>query len=139
MSEPPFQVEGIDHVLLVVDDMAKALAFYGDVLGCPVQTRLPQFAMMQLRAGNALVDLVDISTPEGAWAKTPENGRNMDHLCLAVDRFPEAELRGHLAAHGVAIVEEGQRGGAAGIGPSFYVRDPAGNTIEIKGPPTAGN
>jgi catechol 2,3-dioxygenase-like lactoylglutathione lyase family enzyme len=138
MTEPPFRVEGIDHVLLTVDDMAKALEFYGAVLGCPVQTRLPQFAMMQLRAGDALVDLVDISTPEGAWARTAERGRNMDHLCLAVDRFPEAELRAHLAAHGVEIVEEGQRSGARGVGPSFYVRDPAGNTVEIKGPPTAG-
>ena len=43
-------------------------------------------------------------------------------------------MRAHLAAHGIAIVEEGIRYGARGEGMSFYVKDPAGNTIELKGP-----
>jgi hypothetical protein len=31
-------------------------------------------------------------------------------------------------------VEEGQRYGADGTGFSLYVRDPEGNTVELKGP-----
>ncbi len=29
-----------------------------------------------------------------------------------------------------------QRYGAGGNGPSMYIRDPDGNTVELKGPPT---
>ena len=43
-------------------------------------------------------------------------------------------MRGHLAAHDVAIVEEGIRTGARGDGLSFYIEDPFGNVIELKGP-----
>ena len=46
----------------------------------------------------------------------------------------EAAMRAHLAAHDVAIVEEGIRFGARGDGLSFYVADPFGNVIELKRP-----
>lgn len=131
---PPFRLEGIDHVVLLVDGMAEAEHFYRAVIGCSVERALPEHAMLQLRAGAALIDLVDISREEGAWAR-PEaaGGRNLDHVCLATGPWDEAGLRAHLAAHGVEIVEEGIRFGARGDGLSFYVRDPAGNTIELKG------
>ena len=59
----------------------------------------------------------------------------MDHVCIATGPWDEAAMRAHLAAHGVEIVEEGIRGGARGDGLSFYVRDPSGNQLELKGPP----
>jgi catechol 2,3-dioxygenase-like lactoylglutathione lyase family enzyme len=135
-SSPPFALEGVDHVVLLVDSMAEARSFYCDVIGCTVEDALPQYSMLQLRAGASLIDLVDISAEEGAWGR-PEvaGGRNMDHFCLATGPWDEAALRAHLAAHGVAIVEEGIRSGARGEGLSFYVKDPSGNVIELKGPP----
>lgn len=136
MTAPPFALEGIDHVVLLVDDMQAASRFYREVLGCPVEEALPQYGMLQLRAGAALIDLVDISGEEGAWARPPApDGRNMDHVCIATGRWDEAAMRAHLAAHDVAILEEGIRGGARGDGLSFYVKDPAGNVLELKGPP----
>ena len=81
--------------------------------------------MLQLRAGAALIDLVDIAAEEGAWARPPAaGGRNMDHVCLATGPWDEAAMRAHLAAHDVAIVEEGIRYGARGDGLSFYVSGP---------------
>lgn len=131
----PYALEGIDHVVLLVDDMAEARAFYCEVIGCTVDRALPEYGMLQLRAGAALIDLVDIASEEGAWARPPAaGGRNMDHVCLATGPWDETALRGHLAAHEVEIVEEGIRYGARGDGHSFYVRDPSGNTIELKGP-----
>ena len=62
---PPFALEGLDHVVLLVDDMAAARDFYLSVIGCTVEGALPQYGMLQLRAGAALIDLVDISGPEG--------------------------------------------------------------------------
>jgi glyoxylase I family protein len=132
---PPFALEGIDHVVLLVDGMEAARRFYCEVIGCTVDNALPQYGMLQLRAGAALIDLVDIAREEGAWARPPAaGGRNMDHVCLATGPWEEAALRAHLAAHGVEIVEEGIRYGARGDGLSFYVKDPSGNAIELKGP-----
>ncbi len=49
-------------------------------------------------------------------------------------RATEQAMRAHLARHGIAIVEEGIRYGANGDGMSFYICDPSGNQIELKGP-----
>jgi glyoxylase I family protein len=135
-ARPPFALEGIDHILLLVNGMNPAVRFYTEVLGCTVEDALPQYAMLQLRAGAALIDLVDISAPEAAWAKPPvAGGRNFDHLCLALGVHDEAALRRHLARHHVEIIEEGVHGGSRGESLSLYIRDPSGNVIELKGPP----
>jgi extradiol dioxygenase family protein len=132
----PFAVEGIDHLLMLVNDLPKALRFYCDVIGCSIEGQLPQYGMVQLRAGRALIDLVDISGDEGAWARPPvAGGRNLDHLCIALSEHHESDLRAHLESHDIAIVEEGVHGGARGESLSLYVKDPSGNTIELKGPP----
>ena len=134
-APPPFVLEGLDHVVLLVDDMDRARDFYCRVLGCTVDAALPQHAMLQLRAGASLIDLVDIGTAAGAWARPQvAGGRNMDHVCLATGPWDEAEMRAHLADNDVAIVEEGMRYGARGDGLSFYVADPFGNVIELKRP-----
>lgn len=130
----PFRLEGLDHVVLLVGDMDVARRFYCEVIGCTVDRALPQYGMLQLRAGKSLIDLVDISGDAGAWARPPvEGGRNMDHVALATGGFDPDALRAHLAAHRVGIVEEGVRYGATGDGYSIYVRDPFGNQIELKG------
>jgi glyoxylase I family protein len=131
-APPPFTLKGLDHVLLLVEHMPRALAFYRDVLGCTVANALPQFGMLELTAGASMLDLVDIADPAGAWAKPDApGGRNMDHLCLALGRCDTADLRRHLAAHGIAITEEREERGSSF---SLYVRDPSGNTIELKAP-----
>jgi catechol 2,3-dioxygenase-like lactoylglutathione lyase family enzyme len=137
-ASPPFALDGIDHVVLLVHDMAVAKTFYLDVIGCTVENALPQYGMVQLRAGASLIDLVDISGEPGAWARPPApGGRNVDHVCLATGPWDEAAMRDHLAAHGVAIIEEGVNNGARGESLSFYVKDPSGNVIELTGPPEA--
>jgi glyoxylase I family protein len=135
----PFALAGIDHVVLLVEDMDEATRFYTEVLGCPVDNDLPQYAMRQLRAGAALIDLVDIRAPEGAWAR-PEvpGGRNVDHVALGLGPADPEAVRRHLAEHGVDIIEEGDRIGALGDTLSFYIRDPAGNQIELSFPPASG-
>jgi catechol 2,3-dioxygenase-like lactoylglutathione lyase family enzyme len=69
---PPFALEGIDHILLLVRGMGEALGFYCGVLGCHIESEIPEFGMAQLRAGSALIDLVDIDTSQGNWAR-PES------------------------------------------------------------------
>ena len=135
MSHPPFKLEGIDHVVLLVRDMAEARQFYEQVIGCTVDRELPAFGMLQLRAGAALIDLVDIGSEAGDWGRPEiDGGRNMDHLCISIAKRDDQAMRAHLARHGVAIVEEGIRYGARGDGMSFYIRDPSDNQIELKSP-----
>ena len=69
MTHPPFKLEGLDHVVLLVRGMAEAQHFYEQVLGCSVDRALPQYGMLQLRAGASLIDLVDIGSTEGEWAR----------------------------------------------------------------------
>lgn len=130
-SAPPFTLERIDHVLLLVEGMERALAFYQNVLGCSLESRLPQFAMAELRAGASMLALVDVAAPEGRWAQpAAHGGRNMDHLCLALGPHRESALRRHLERCGVEIFEEGRHGHPGSL--SLYVRDPCGNVIELK-------
>lgn len=134
MTQPPFKLQGLDHVVLLVRDMAEAIRFYEQVLGCTVERELPKAGMVQLRAGASLIDLVDISSAEGEWARPEiEGGRNVDHVCVATGPCEEQTMRAHLARHGVNIIEEGIRYGAQGEGMSFYISDPSGNQIELKG------
>jgi glyoxylase I family protein len=130
------EIRGLDHVVLRVADLERALRFYCDVLGCTPERRSDALGLVQLRAGAALIDLVPVDSPLGrlGGAAPAEAGRNLDHFALQLERFDEAELRAHLAAHGVAPGDVAQRYGALGMGPSMYLRDPDGNTIELKGP-----
>lgn len=135
MTHPPFKLEGLDHVVLLVRDMAESQHFYQQVLGCSVDRSLPEYGMIQLRAGASLIDLIDIGSAQGEWARPEtEGGRNMDHVCIATGPCTEQAMRAHLAHYGIAIVEEGIRYGANGDGMSFYICDPSGNQIELKSP-----
>ena len=140
MSSPPFQPLGLDHVVILVSDMARARAFYTEVLGCVPGFEYPQIAMTHLWFGAILIGLWDMSDPRAAYAR-PEiaGGRNVDHLGLATGPFDLARLRAHLAAHGVEIEKEVVQGGARGIGQSVYFRDSFGTRIELKGPPLSSD
>ena len=69
-------------------------------------------------------------------AAAGHEGRNMDHLCLRIEPFDEAAIVALLRAHGLRSHAAAQVNfGAEGDGPSLYLDDPDGNTIELKGPP----
>lgn len=130
-------IAGLDHVVLRTPAIEAMEAFYGDVLGCPVERRLEELGLVQLRAGASLIDLVDVDSKLGraGGAAAGASGRNMDHFCVRVDPFDEAAIRSHLEAHGVEAGEAARRYGAEGYGPSIYLQDPDGNVVELKGPP----
>lgn len=131
----PFSLTGIDHVVFLVDDLDRAVRFYREVLGCPPGYSYPALGMEQVWCGAALIVLWDTTHPGAAGAVPPvAGGRNVDHVCIATGPFRPDALRAHLARHGVAIEREAVHGGARGVGHSFYIRDPFGNTLEIKGP-----
>ncbi len=134
----PITIHGIDHVVLRTRDADAMRRFYCEVLGCTVEREQPELGLVQLRAGCSLIDLVRAGGPiDRPDSGSPGAGRNMDHLCLAIDPFDATALGQHLAAHGVQAGEVVERYGAQGYGPSLYLFDPDGNMVELKGPPRA--
>lgn len=123
------EIRNIDHVVIRTPDVAGAIAFYCDVLGCAVERRVDSIGLVQMRAGSTMIDLFD------AAKDPPQGSRNMDHFALRLERFDEDAIRAHLAAHGIEPGETKSRYGAEGDGPSIYIADPDGNTVELKGPP----
>src|SRR5260370_40825304 len=130
-------IAALDDVVLRVADLERAKEFSRDVRGCPVAKWQPELGLLQLRAGAALIDLVPLDGKLGreGGAGPGVEGHNLAHFCLRLERFDEAALRAHLAAHGVECGEVVQRYGAEGNGPSLYIKDPDRNTVELKAPP----
>jgi catechol 2,3-dioxygenase-like lactoylglutathione lyase family enzyme len=130
------RIREIDHVVLRVADLERALAFYGGVLGCAVERRQDAIGLVQLRAGRSMIDLVPVDGVLGrtGGAAAGGGGRNVDHFCVRVEPFDEAAIRSHLRAHAIEAGEVARRFGAEGEGPSLYVQDPDGNVVELKGP-----
>ena len=127
----PFQVQGIDHIVLRVRQLQRSLVFYRDVLGCTVERAQPALGLTQLRAGASLIDLVALDGPLGA-GEPPGPGRNLEHFCLTIAPYEESTLSAWLSARGVPVREAGSRYGAQGEGRSFYIEDPDGNRVELK-------
>lgn len=122
-------IRNIDHVVVRVRDMGRALRFYCDVLGCAEERRVERIGLVQLRAGRSLIDLLD------ATDEPPAGSPNVDHFALRLEAFDAAAIADHLEAHGIEAGDMETRYGAEGEGPSIYITDPDGNTVELKGPP----
>lgn len=118
-------IRGIDHVVLRVKDIDAMRRFYCEVLGASHVAYRAELRLSHLRAGAAMIDLVE---REGVA------GCNMDHFCLRIDPFDAAAIVAHLERHGVKVGEVRNRYGAEGNGVSIYLTDPEGNTVELKGP-----
>ena len=132
-----FNILGLDHIVLRAANLARMQRFYCEVLGCTVEREREDLGMVQLRAGSALIDLVDVEGVIGrkGGAAPGKAGRNQDHFCLRIEPFDPGALTAHLIRHGVMPGEIKPRHGADGLGPSLYISDPEGNVVELKGPP----
>lgn len=126
-------LERIIETALYVDNMARARAFYVDILGCDVL--LDSQRLLALSVGGASVLLLfqrgataePLSMPGGIVP--PHGGTGIQHIAFAVR--DEAHLQrwvSRLAESGVAIESRvrWQRGGQ-----SVYIRDPDGHSIEL--------
>lgn len=131
------ELRHIDHIVLRVMHLDAMIDFYCAVLGCTIERRLDGIGLVQLRAGSCLLDLVPVDGELGAkgGAAPGVQGRNLDHFCFRVEPFDAPAIHRHLAACGVTAGPVERRYGAEGQGPSIYLQDPEGNTVELKGPP----
>jgi len=130
-------IREIDHLVLRTERLEEMIAFYTDVLGMSIERRVDSIGLIQLRAGRSLLDLVPVDSELGRKGGPAPGklGRNLDHFCLRVEPFDDTAIRDQLRESGIEAGPTQQRYGAEGNGPSIYVQDPDGNTVELKGPP----
>lgn len=92
--------------------------------------------MVHLHAGESLIDLISVDGPLGreGGAAPGREGRNVEHVCLRVEPFDAEQVRAHLQGLKVALSGPAERNyGAEGDGLSLRLRDPDGNSVELKG------
>jgi catechol 2,3-dioxygenase-like lactoylglutathione lyase family enzyme len=116
---------GLDHLVLVVADVERSVAWYTDELGAtPVRIE-------EWRAGEAPFPSVRLSATTIIDVVHGErSGQNVDHLCIEIE---PVDLEA-VAASGRFDVTGGpaQLYGARGTGTGLYVRDPDGNVVELR-------
>lgn len=129
------EIAAIDHLVLRTSKLPQMLDFYCGLLGCVVERETaPEFGLVQLRAGNALIDLVTVDGELGRKGGGPPAGsdNNLDHFCLQLKPISEADIAAHLRAQGIEPGRFEDRYGAEGMGRSVYIQDPEGNTVELR-------
>lgn len=120
-------IERIDHLVLTVEDVDRAIAFYVEVLGM-TEVTFGQ-GRKALTFGPSKINLHQRGRELVPKAANPTPGSA--DVCLIADD-PLEVVVAELAASGIAV-EEGpvQRTGARGPITSVYIRDPDGNLIEL--------
>jgi extradiol dioxygenase family protein len=122
------------HLAVPVDDLAAAEAFYGGVLGCPTGRRSDRWIDWDLHGHQLVTHLVH--EHHGAGDANPVDGHDVPvphfGLLLDVDAFHATAER--LRAAGTTFVIEPylRFAGQPGEQWTMFLRDPAGNAIEIK-------
>lgn len=117
----PLDIKGIDHVQIAVPRAleAECLAFYRNVLGLP---EIEKPAELKPRGG-AWFQLRNLQMHVGVDPEpSPKSKR---HVCFLVPDL--AQAKASTLTNGVTIEEESVAEGLA----RFFIRDPAGNRIEI--------
>jgi catechol 2,3-dioxygenase-like lactoylglutathione lyase family enzyme len=118
----------IDHIVLTVRDIERAVVFYTRVLNMEAVS----FAggRRALRFGNQKINLQTLGMETRNYA-----GIGSGDLCLITEWPPEAVVA-HLQAEGVEIVEGPvEKSGALGPIVSVYFNDPDGNLVEVSSYP----
>jgi len=133
--ENMIEIAGIDHIVLRTTKLKDMLEFYCNVLGCTVERETTvETGLTQLRAGSALIDLVNVDSDLGRMGggAPTESENNLDHFCLQLKPISDIEIEKHLSEHGINEGSFHDRYGAQGFGKSIYIKDPEGNTVELR-------
>ena len=134
-ATPLVRALALDHAVLRVADVERALAFYVDILGCrPVRVeewRHGEAPFPSVRVADAsILDIVPL--PPGETHAEPPRQR-LDHICIAIEPCDLASLAAAMADAGIHVDgDPAGRFGARGVGDSLYVTDPDGLVIELK-------
>ena len=121
-------VLALDHLVLVVSDVERTLAWYERFAGlAPVRAdewRRGDVFFPSLRVSEGTI----IDVVPGRDTESSERG-HLDHICFVVSPSDREALA---ADPSVEVVDSGIRYGARGDGESIYVHDPDGLLVEFR-------
>lgn len=135
-SRPADLIEGTLESALYARDLEAAEEFYARVLGLPVIGRVPgRHVFFRVGTSVLLVFNPDATrrppAPESRLPVPPHGATGPGHYCFAVPGEQLDVLREVLAKAGVGIEQQVDWPNGAR---SFYIRDPAGNSVEFAEP-----
>lgn len=112
------------HVSVIVSDVERALTFYRDVLGLPLDPARPDLGYpgAWLTLGDQQLHLLQLPNPDPVAGRPAHGGRDR-HVAISVSDF--GALRRQLDAQGIQYTLS-QSGRTA-----MFVRDPDGNALEF--------
>src|SRR4029078_12129000 len=121
---PPFQLQRLDHVSLNVNDRARSIAWYRDVLGLPLRNEPRQGDWPAFLGGfGTCIRLFQAQAPA---VDREREGVGFRHLAFMVGKQDLERAQAHFDGGGVALWFEDH-----GSAHSVYLRDPDGHTIEL--------
>ena len=117
---PALQVTQIDHVSVLITDLARSRRFYGELLGLKEipKPRTFDFVVVWYDLGNQHLHLLLKDRPDTVSPR---------HFARKCDRTLPREARSHFQSHGVATHETTPIPGAD----RFFIADPDENRIEV--------
>ncbi len=118
------EISGFLHASLLVSDLARARAFYENVLGLIPSSARPEMSFdgVWYEIGAQQVHLLELPNPDPVAGRPAHGGRDR-HIALAVNHL--TGLKQVLDQAGVAytLSSSGR--------PALFCRDPDGNAIEL--------
>ena len=114
----------LHHVSLIVADTARALRFYGDLLGLHTDSTRPDLGYpgAWLQIGTQQIHLLELPNPDPVEGRPAHGGRDR-HIAVLVDDLDA--LAHALDSAGVAFTRS--RSGRRAL----FCRDPDGNALEL--------
>lgn len=114
----------IHHASVIVQDTQRALVFYRDTLGLPVDPARPDLGYpgAWLVIGHQQIHLLELPNPDPAAGRPAHGGRDR-HVAIAIRDLDRLRQRLEDARVGFTLSQSGRR--------ALFCRDPDGNALEF--------
>ncbi len=126
-SHPTIPVQALNHMTLLVTDVARSLRFYQQLFGIPVQARQGPTVLLRIATGPQFIAL----HPAGR-NQSPAIG----HFCVATEPFDVDAVTRTLVQSGAnkprVRMRAADLGGAPNGTPELYFADPDGLSVQIQ-------
>jgi len=118
------EYNGILHASVIVSDTRRALAFYHDILGLPVDPERPDLGYpgAWLNLGGQQIHLLQLPNPDPSSDRPAHGGRDR-HIAIGVRDFAQLRQRLDAAELSYTLSKSGRA--------ALFVRDPDGNALEL--------
>jgi catechol 2,3-dioxygenase-like lactoylglutathione lyase family enzyme len=131
------RISELDHIVLNVNDIDRALAFYTGVLGLSPE-RVEEFKAGEVGFpsvrinAETIIDLFPSKEPEAA-SDGGNSAPNLNHFCMVIGPDDFSGIVEYLNERGVKVHQGPiSRWGARGRATSVYFLDPDNNEIELR-------